>query len=1264
VGRRYAQDKMRRGNNDPTEIVVIDYADGQTGGADPVQIKDGDLNGRGEVSITGHHPALYFHHPTYGQDAPAVHGVLHYQDRQYRAFDAVSSDTSSAYSGSDTMQSIQSGTEEVDLSGLHESVVDSDEEDLAESIDSLTLRDTVRDCLEKDPADRTEEDIEIILEFTHSLEAFADMSEAVRRAMCYVMVFAVVDKEGTVVMNDGEELDSWSVIINGAVRVDGESHYTLSLGQGFGITPTMSKMYHTGVMTTVVDDCQFVCITQTDYYKILHDGDAALVKEEVLGEVVKVSEVRRVEGGGRHAQILLRATPEKLLDQLVEDTSAADPTFIEDFLLCHRIFLDSSIEVVRQLMEWFEQPSLRDRVTRILLLWVNNHFTDFELDSEMMKVLEAFEAKLEVAKMQGQLRMLNFACAAKARARTVTITRSSRDEVLEFKLTGGYQRAFGIFIESVDKGSKAARLGLKRGDEILDVNGDNFKQVMTLERALTLLQNQTHLQINVKSNLLAFKEVINSPETAGRSRNRKTSDMSFVVGRGVAPTNQSSLPHLPTVGSDEKDLGFKRQSRIEPVLTTGGPTSTRDKLKRRLLGLLKPKVYSEMGDLEALYTSEYEDDQYLQDNIPEHSLKIYRCDQTYKYLLVNKNTTAREVVMLSLKEFGMTDCSTHYTLCEVGCELGFVRQKRLAESTCNLAQRIGLASRYYIKNISNSQQLVPEELSSELQRESVVGLLQLNPVETATQLMVEDFTIFRQIEQTEYVDFLFKLESKFGMANLTTFSLLVNKETLWVVTELCSEHNLNKRVKMAKHFLKIAKQCKEAQNFNSMFAITSGLTHTAVVRLKQTWERVPEKYKKLLNDLTLIMDPSRNFSRYRNMLKSDSVKPPIIPIYPMVAKDLTFIDIGNQTKKEGLVNFEKLRLVAKEIRSLTSMCSAPLRNVPDNIIAMNEGRQQGMATMRRKGKPRDVPDARKMYSEALMVRKVKAYLANIDVNEDEEVLHRMSVEVEPPPTKTITHMGSTPSLKSVGSGGGKPPSPSPSRVSSTFSEGKKSISSNQPSKFGANSPEAVRKLMSLSEPNKGRKLPKHQSKSSYNISPGPSPLALRRGAAAGHGVMGLKTSLSAPSKEKTHERSHSDTPVIPVNLTAESSSVASLPGIRRGSVSSQRGSVSSQEDETDGGNRFSMPHEARRDSTQALTRKVSSVSCGGSSMGPPLELPPRAVSGQPPPRPPDYQTTLGRMDGQYHRRAQHRRNTKHRVSRTQSREADVSPEDERQVSAV
>jgi hypothetical protein len=45
----------------------------------------------------------------------------------------------------------------------------------------------------------------------------------------------------------------------------------------------------------------------------------------------------------------------------------------------------------------------------------------------------------------------------------------------------------------------------------------------------------------------------------------------------------------------------------------------------------------------------------------------------------------------------------------------------------------------------SSDQLIPEDSIAELVKESQVHLLQLHAMETATQLMVEDFTIFRQI---------------------------------------------------------------------------------------------------------------------------------------------------------------------------------------------------------------------------------------------------------------------------------------------------------------------------------------------------------------------------------------------------------------------------------------------------------------------------------------------------------------------------------------
>lgn len=51
------------------------------------------------------------------------------------------------------------------------------------------------------------------------MQAFANMTQPIRRELCAVMVFAVIEQRGTVVMKDGEELDSWSVILNGQVEI-------------------------------------------------------------------------------------------------------------------------------------------------------------------------------------------------------------------------------------------------------------------------------------------------------------------------------------------------------------------------------------------------------------------------------------------------------------------------------------------------------------------------------------------------------------------------------------------------------------------------------------------------------------------------------------------------------------------------------------------------------------------------------------------------------------------------------------------------------------------------------------------------------------------------------------------------------------------------------------------------------------------------------------------------------------------------------------
>lgn len=126
----------------------------------------------------------------------------------------------------------------------------------------------------------------------------------------------------------------------------------------------------------------------------------------------------------------------------------------------------------------------------------------------------------------------------------------------------------------------------------------------------------------------------------------------------------------------------------------------------------------------------------------------------------------------------------------------------------------------------------------------------------------------------------------------------------WVVTEICSEPNLVKRSKIIKQFIKLARKltaflficnffkigdnfyihlfcifaghCKECKNFNSLFAVISGLGHISVNRLRQTWEKLPTKYGKLFSDLQELMDPSRNMSKYRQLVASVQTTPPMV----------------------------------------------------------------------------------------------------------------------------------------------------------------------------------------------------------------------------------------------------------------------------------------------------------------------------------------------------------------------------------------------------
>ncbi|MEQ2306483.1 hypothetical protein AMECASPLE_008756 [Ameca splendens] len=111
---------------------------------------------------------------------------------------------------------------------------------------------------------------------------------------------------------------------------------------------------------------------------------------------------------------------------------------------------------------------------------------------------------------------------------------------------------------------------------------------------------------------------------------------------------------------------------------------------------------------------------------------------------------------------------------------------------------------------------------------------------------------------------------------------------------------------------------------------------------------------------------------------------------------------GNDSSVDGLVNFEKLRMIAKEIRHVVRMTSANMdpalmfrqRSLSQGSTNSNILDVQGGAHKKRVRRS-SLLNAKKLYEDAQMARKVKQYLSNLTVETDEDKHQIMSLQCEP-----------------------------------------------------------------------------------------------------------------------------------------------------------------------------------------------------------------------------------------------------------------------------
>ncbi|KAM4609608.1 rap guanine nucleotide exchange factor 3 isoform 2-T2 [Polymixia lowei] len=294
--------------------------------------------------------------------------------------------------------------------------------------------------------------------------------------------------------------------------------------------------------------------------------------------------------------------------------------------------------------------------------------------------------------------------------------------------------------------------------------------------------------------------------------------------------------------------------------------------------------------------------------------EIFRPDSNPLTLMLSVNTSVQEVMSAIVEPEG------DYVLVKMN-SMGDRAQLKLDASAVYTA--LGLNERLFICTASQVEQLKPLKEQQGPEQGTTDTLEQMCSKDIASQLTNYDWELFTAMHEVELVYYIFGRHKFPGAttANLERFVRRFNEVQYWVVTELCLCEDLVKRAVLLKKFIKMAAVLKEQKNLNSFFAVMFGLSNSAVQRLYKTWERIPSKTKRVYCAYERLLDPSRNHRAYR--LAVAKLSPPYIPFMPLLLKDMTFIHEGNKNYTDKLVNFEKMRMIAKTVKIVRGCRSQP-----------------------------------------------------------------------------------------------------------------------------------------------------------------------------------------------------------------------------------------------------------------------------------------------------------------------------------------------------
>lgn len=190
-----------------------------------------------------------------------------------------------------------------------------------------------------------------------------------------------------------------------------------------------------------------------------------------------------------------------------------------------------------------------------------------------------------------------------------------------------------------------------------------------------------------------------------------------------------------------------------------------------------------------------------------------------------------------------------------------------------------------------------------------IKLVDIEYIELARQLTLREFELFRKITKLACIHKVWGKKSGLeeSIEHISNFIKASNQLTNFVAYMIVRKEDQRKRVQVIRYFVHVAEKCHQYNNYSSMTAIISALYSSPIHRLKKTWSYVSKETLVKLENMNKLMNSSRNFNEYRDMLKFVSAEP-CLPFFGVYLSDLTFIYHGNPDhllKRTRMINFAK-----------------------------------------------------------------------------------------------------------------------------------------------------------------------------------------------------------------------------------------------------------------------------------------------------------------------------------------------------------------------